>query len=562
VFQAVDVATKANVAIKLILRDGRSHEYWDGGTLPCMSEAAVMELRWTLALLGCRNVVAFDRVIVLTDFTTCFVMKLYTCTLYAAIKSGLMPMPRVRHVFRCIAEALVDAHARDICHRDVKSANILIDGASGDAVLADFGIARDGVESRSTFIALTGSVVTIGYAPVETLQHIGRYGLSIDVWALGVVLAEMCLGVAPFPPCKERTSHIPLLLRATGVPSERVRRFLSDECYVPGRVLDSCPTTSVLTDRLRTHGVPDAVVATASAMLELVPADRPTAQRVLDSIHAQWEGSSEASSSGGIDPYVALEVMAQYKPIEDVVWNRHPRVRKVSFLMEYEPRAQGIHAVTYTDIQTVTKPDTVSVTQSDLQTSPLEAADAVHEEMVDVSDTSGTSGTSGTSDVPYVSDAADVTGLTDDSSKDDAVLRKPFVTASERAVARRIVHALFLYEEDLQWHMEAWLLALELHAARSAVISARPASYVGVAACVTLAMACTRPAEGARSACRFTWLRTLHGHMAYLDVPYEETRVLRDLGTVVPRTPIPMWRRVCAELTCVADARKFFADAV
>src|SRR5258708_4328828 len=41
-----------------------------------------------------------------------------------------------------LADALAYAHARGVVHRDVKPDNILLDAASGRALLSDFGIAR------------------------------------------------------------------------------------------------------------------------------------------------------------------------------------------------------------------------------------------------------------------------------------------------------------------------------------------------------------------------------------------------------------------------------------
>src|SRR5437899_2414567 len=55
--------------------------------------------------------------------------------------SGPMAASRTMNVIGQIAAALDYAHAAGVVHRDVKPANILIDG-EGRALLTDFGIAR------------------------------------------------------------------------------------------------------------------------------------------------------------------------------------------------------------------------------------------------------------------------------------------------------------------------------------------------------------------------------------------------------------------------------------
>src|SRR5215217_3074727 len=94
-----------------------------------------------------------------------------------------------------VAAALGDAHRLGVIHRDVKPANVLI-GRDGDALLADFGIAKIYEDT----LQLTGEgnmVGTPAYMAPEQLQ--GKpVDARTDIYALGVVLYQVLTGECPF----------------------------------------------------------------------------------------------------------------------------------------------------------------------------------------------------------------------------------------------------------------------------------------------------------------------------------------------------------------------------
>ncbi|HKB36427.1 MAG TPA: serine/threonine-protein kinase, partial [Gemmataceae bacterium] len=87
------------------------------------------------------------------------------------------------------AEALEHAHQLGVVHRDVKPANLMIDG-QGQLWVTDFGLARTAAEAGLT---LTGDLVgTLRYMSPE--QALARHGLvdhRTDVYSLGVTLYEL-----------------------------------------------------------------------------------------------------------------------------------------------------------------------------------------------------------------------------------------------------------------------------------------------------------------------------------------------------------------------------------
>ncbi len=95
-----------------------------------------------------------------------------------------------------IAQGLEFLHSRGIIHRDLKSANVLLDGGN-TAKLSDFGLAK-----------LKGETITQGYlghtqgtvpwiAP-ELFIRRAKYSVPSDIYAYGMTLWEMCARQLPF----------------------------------------------------------------------------------------------------------------------------------------------------------------------------------------------------------------------------------------------------------------------------------------------------------------------------------------------------------------------------
>lgn len=89
-----------------------------------------------------------------------------------------------------LADALAHLHGHEILHRDVKLENVLLDEA-GEPALTDLGLA---LAQGSSKLTGTGHLVgTLRYLAPELLEY-GEYSPATDVFALGVLLAELAAG--------------------------------------------------------------------------------------------------------------------------------------------------------------------------------------------------------------------------------------------------------------------------------------------------------------------------------------------------------------------------------
>src|ERR1051325_719960 len=107
---------------------------------------------------------------------------------------GPLPLRLVRTILAQVADALGYAHRHGVIHRDIKSANIMLD-EEGWAVVTDFGIAK---VVQAEGLTVTG--VTVGtptYMSPEQGDNRDLTGAS-DQYSLGIVGYEMLTGKVPF----------------------------------------------------------------------------------------------------------------------------------------------------------------------------------------------------------------------------------------------------------------------------------------------------------------------------------------------------------------------------
>jgi eukaryotic-like serine/threonine-protein kinase len=110
-------------------------------------------------------------------------------------RMGAVPAEQLLPVLRDVVDALGYAHTRGVIHRDIKAENILLDSATGRAMVTDFGIAR---VAESAPMTATGTVLgTVTYMSPEQVAGDTLDGRS-DLYSLGVLAFYGLSGRFPF----------------------------------------------------------------------------------------------------------------------------------------------------------------------------------------------------------------------------------------------------------------------------------------------------------------------------------------------------------------------------
>jgi tRNA A-37 threonylcarbamoyl transferase component Bud32/tetratricopeptide (TPR) repeat protein len=197
---------------------------------------------------------------------------------------------RVAAAIAGVAEALAFAHDHGVVHRDVKPANLMVDGA-GRFLVLDFGLAT-ALDRDAPTLTRTGDFFgTPLYMAPEQAKGAENGTPASDVYSLGAVLYECIAGEPAFAPG-------PL-----------------------AAVLDAILRVDVVDPRRRRASVPEALARIALQCLEKDPRDRyPSAAALAADLRRFARGESVTARSSGV-------VRALRR------WRRRPRRLVAAFLV-------------------------------------------------------------------------------------------------------------------------------------------------------------------------------------------------------------------------------------
>jgi MAP/microtubule affinity-regulating kinase len=105
---------------------------------------------------------------------------------------GRLQEELARNLFRQACEGVKYMHSLDICHRDLKVTNMLVDPKRLEVKIIDFGFAVPADRPLKMYCG------TRSYMPPEILDKRTYIGKPCDVWSMGVVLYKLLVGDYPF----------------------------------------------------------------------------------------------------------------------------------------------------------------------------------------------------------------------------------------------------------------------------------------------------------------------------------------------------------------------------
>nr|CAB3446917.1 unnamed protein product [Digitaria exilis] len=193
----------------------------------------------------------------------------------AALSGQRFTEPQVKCFMAQILEGLRHCHARGVLHRDIKGSNLLIDD-NGVLRIADFGLATFFDPAKRQ--PMTSRVVTLWYRPPELLLGATEYGVAVDLWSTGCILAELLAG-KPIMPGQTEIEQLHKIFKLCGSPSEDywAEAKLPDvTLFKPQR-----PYRRKIAETFKDF--PPTALALLDTLLAIEPSARGTAASALDS---------------------------------------------------------------------------------------------------------------------------------------------------------------------------------------------------------------------------------------------------------------------------------------
>ncbi|KAJ3204754.1 regulator of ime2 [Clydaea vesicula] len=191
---------------------------------------------------------------------------------YSKIKQT-MPMLCIKLYMYQLFRSLAYIHTLGICHRDIKPQNLLLDQNSGILKLCDFGSAKVLIAGEPN----VSYICSRYYRAPELIFGSTTYGVTIDVWSTGCVIAELMLG-QPIFPGESGVDQLVEIIKVLGTPTQDQIRSMNPN-YIEYKFPQIKPSPWSKVFRSKTY-TPESL-SLIGKLLEYTPTNRLTAVEAM-----------------------------------------------------------------------------------------------------------------------------------------------------------------------------------------------------------------------------------------------------------------------------------------
>ncbi|KAL2464108.1 putative serine/threonine-protein kinase [Forsythia ovata] len=183
--------------------------------------------------------------------------------------------PQVKCFMHQLLSGLEHCHNRHVLHRDIKGSNLLVDNG-GVLKIADFGLASTFDPNNKQ--PMTSRVVTLWYRPPELLLGATDYGVGVDLWSAGCILAEL-FARKPIMTGRTEVEQLHRIFKLCGSPSEeywKKSKLPHATIFKPQQAYKRCIAETF-------KDFPQSSLPLIETLLTIDPAERQTATAALKS---------------------------------------------------------------------------------------------------------------------------------------------------------------------------------------------------------------------------------------------------------------------------------------